>query len=135
MGVSLRAGLRHACVCWFGIAAAVSIHASVPSKPAHTQTLTIASSRTCNASVLAESEVQPRTFDRVLPTSEFTTASSTVTKRLAGRVFVEDTFPPSSDALQAKRLPLATRSYPALRPPAPMLHSGSASVSNRQRAP
>jgi hypothetical protein len=117
MGVSLRAGLRNACVCLLGIAAAFSIQASVPAKATHTQSLPIAVPQACTAHVLAASESEPRT------------------KRLARRVFVEDTTPPTSDALKADRLPLAIRSYSAPRPAPAMVSGRRTPIANRQRAP
>jgi len=134
-------GLRAAGICLLGVAASISIHASVPALAAPAQ----------RAAKLAVPPA-PRSGDcirsvRATPAAPFPTGASaplrprvsapslSVAPRLSRRIFIEDTVPPSREALQTARVQAPIERFVPRRPATAATRNPFPAGSNRQRAP
>jgi len=127
MVAGLRLIARIAGICLLGVVA--SIPASARTAPP----------RSHSVSALLHSV--PRVYTRSGSAArscraiELTTPSDSITNRQSGRIFLEDTTSPSSDALNTLRVEVPMTPDRLPRAASPALRNSSASVSNRQRAP
>jgi len=143
LAASTRRRLRIASLCLLGVAASVSIFASVPrtgapSRPkpvsvAATQPATSGYSEVGLAVATPDARSSRHSADNWLRQAH-------VTPRISGRprstrrIFVEHTPPLPSEALTAM-LEVPVKQYALLGSPSPVFRNGSSSGSSRQRAP
>jgi hypothetical protein len=104
----------------------LAAHASTPSAPAFSTTLHLTQPTPLSASLDPAAACVHHAFP---------TASSSIAPHFKRRVFVEDTVPPSLEALRSVRVEPATKSRRRLHPLPPVIRDSAASVANRQRAP
>src|ERR1017187_2295339 len=141
MVASVRRRLRAATVCLLGVVASLSISASVPARTASAQPASMPAARpvpraydTTNLELTAQiSRFDASAPARLRPT--LAAPSNIAAPRSTRRKFVEDTPPPSSEALKTARLQAPIQPYAPSRPASPALRSAAPSDSNRQRAP
>ena len=140
---NLGRNLRAVFFCLIGVAALISASASVPIKPGSVQPSVgaVAELRAhiygSYISVEPASGERSRFVSRTCLNSEFTAPMDSVGHRASRRVFifVEDTTPPSSEALKTARLQIPVQPQVAVRAASPALKKSFISPSNRQRAP
>ncbi len=127
MSVAIRRRFLAASIFLFGLAAAIATPSAVSQKTAPIQASRI---------VLAGSSPHSRSAaDRSCRYLEFTAPSSSFSRRPAGRVFLEDTTPPSGNILETRQLQFAIKPDSLAPLPHPALRSRIAAGANRQRAP
>src|ERR1017187_277666 len=140
MAASVRRRLRAATVCLLGVVASLSISAAVPARTA-SQPVSMPAARpvpraydTTNLELTAQiSRFGASAPARLRPA--LTAPSNSAAPRSTRRKFVEDTPPPSSDALKTARRQAPIQQFAPSRPASPALRSAPPSDSNRQRAP
>ena len=140
MVASKRLGLRTASICLLGVAASISISASVPTiaAPAQTAPLPAAAqpAHDYGAAILVVATPGFRshgsTWTCLRP--PLATTSNSVAPHLTRRIFIKDTTPPSSEVLEIAELQVLIKPYTP-RPASPVIRNRSSSSFNRQRAP
>jgi hypothetical protein len=143
MVADLRLKLRNAGICLLTIAASIPLCASVSASfaaspfPQIPTTARRAPQPYDSAIALSLPASQFHASTRTCLPLEFGTLSSAIARRSARRtfIFVEDTTPPSSKALQTVQLQIPPRPQAPPPPVSQSRRSPFISVSNRQRAP
>jgi hypothetical protein len=123
MTARARFRLRVTSICLLGVAAPVSLPASVAAR--------------VDPARCAAMAVWVHALPQVDGAVQVVTAAplSSVAPRSSRRIFVEDTKPPSSEASETARLQVPTKRCLRLRPAVLASRKSVASDSNRQRAP
>jgi hypothetical protein len=134
MIVGVRSKLRFVCLCL--LAATISLPASVRSQPASAQAAAHSTLLLDNAVLAAAtSTLRPSSSEPVAICPALATPLSSASSNFSRRIFLEDTVPPSGEALKTAWLQVSMKPATPVRPESPPPRSSSTSLSNRQRAP
>lgn len=140
MVASIRLGLRTASICLLGVAASISISASVPTIAAPAQPAPVPAARQPAHHYGAAIPVGATPCSRFHGSTRtclrppVAAAPNFVAPHLTRRIFIKKTTPPSSEVLEIAELQVLMKPYTP-RPASPAIRNSSTSASNRQRAP
>ena len=130
--------LRTVALFLLGVAASISLAASVPAEsgppPSAPSSAAAPAGHLTLLALPAPGSHAYASAPTRLP-SEFVGPPDSAAPRSTRRIFVEDTTPPSFEALKTARLQLPFKPHPPTPPASPALRNSFVSVSNRQRAP
>ena len=140
MVASIRLGLRTASICLLGVAASISISASVPTIAALAQPAPVPAAaqpaHDYGGAILVLATPGSRSHGSIwiCLRPPLAAAPNFVAPHLSRRIFIKKTTPPSSEVLEIAELQVLMKPY-TLRPASPLIRNSSTSASNRQRAP